>query len=66
MYYNLLHDNVSSFIKLSKILSDTVNQSSVSFIITKVVKEEFRGSCCSRQSHYINDMQKQAQIHYVT
>ena len=66
MYYNLLHDNVSSFIKLSKMLSDTVNQSSVSFIITKVVKEEFRGSCCSRQSHYINDMQKQAQIHYVT
>ena len=66
MYYNLLHDNVSSFIKLSKILSDTVNQSSVSFIITKVVKEEFRGSCCSRQSHYINDMQKQAQTHYVT
>ena len=36
-------------------LSDTVNESSVSFfvIITKVAKEEFRGSCCSRENHYM-------------
>ena len=66
IFYNLLYENVFSFIKSSKILSDTVNQSSASFIITKVVKEEFRESCCSRQNHYIHDMQKQAQIHYVT
>ena len=66
IYYNLLHDKVLSLIKSSKILSDTANQSSVSFIITKVVKEEFRGSCRSRQNHYIHDMQKQVQIHYIT
>ena len=34
-------------------LSDIVNKSSVSFFITKVAKEEFRGSCCSRQNHYM-------------
>ena len=66
IYYNLLHDKVLSLIKSSKILSGTVTQSSVSFIITKVVKEEFRGSCRSRQNHYIHDMQKQVQIHYIT
>ena len=66
IYYNLLHDKVLSLIKSSKILSYTVNLSSVSFIITKVVKEEFRGSCRSRQNHYIHDMQKQVQIHYIT
>ena len=34
-------------------LSDIINKSSVSFfiIITKVAKEEFRGSCCSRQNY---------------
>ena len=64
--YNLLYKNVFSFIKSSKILSDTVDQLSASFIVTKVVKEEFRKSCCSRQNHYIHDMLKQAQIHYVT
>ena len=36
-------------------LSYIVNKSSASFfiIITKVAKEEFRGSCCSNQNHYI-------------
>ena len=56
--YNLLNENVFGFIKSSKILSDTVNQSSASFIITKVVKQEFRESCCSKQNHYKHDLQK--------
>ena len=35
-------------------LSDIGNKSSVSFfIITKVAKEEYRGSCCSRQNYYM-------------
>ena len=34
-------------------LSDIVNRSSVSFfIITKVAKEDLRGSCCLRQNPY--------------
>ena len=39
-------------------LSDIVNKSSVSlFVITKIVKEEFRERCCLRQNHYIHELQ---------
>ena len=39
-------------------LSEIVKKSSVTFfMITKVAKEEFRGRCCSRHSHYIHDLQ---------
>ena len=30
-----------------------MNEFVVFFIITKVAKEEFRGSCCSKQNHYM-------------
>ena len=42
-----------------------MNGSLVSFfIIKKAAKEEFRGSCCSRQS--LHDIQKQTQIKCIT
>ena len=44
-------------------LLDIVNKSSVIFfIITKVAKEEFRHSCCSRQNHYMTCKRKHRPI----
>ena len=63
---NLLQSATSQcfqFYKVRKMLSDIVNKSSVSFFITKVAKEEFRGSCCSRQSHYMTCKNRSTTVH---